>query len=86
VVSYDGQRVFFAGKAGAAGEWQIYQEDLAGGHPQMLTSMPGGAMKPGAASERKPGLRFAGAKNRRPNYSQPPSALYVQSPAASRTS
>ena len=80
VVSYDGQRVFFAGKAGAAGEWQIYQEDLAGGHPQMLTSMPGGAMSPallpnGSLVFASPVPKIGG-----PNYSQPPSALYVQSP------
>ena len=80
VVSYDGQRVFFAGKASAADEWQIYQEDLAGGRPQMLTSMPGGAMSPtllpnGSLVFVSPVPKIGG-----PNSSQPPSALYVQSP------
>jgi len=80
VVSYDGRRVFFAGKAGAAGEWQIYQEDLAGGRPQMLTSMPGGAMSPtllpnGSLVFASPVPKIGG-----PNYSQLPSALFVQSP------
>jgi hypothetical protein len=80
VVSYDGQRVFFAGKASAAGDWQIYQEDLAGGRPQRLTSMPGGAMSPallpnGSLVFASPVPKIGG-----PNYSQPPSALYVQSP------
>jgi hypothetical protein len=80
VVSYDGQRVFFAGKASAAGDWQIYQEELTGGRPQMLTSMPGGAMSPallpnGSLVFASPVPKIGG-----PNYSQPPSALYVQSP------
>jgi hypothetical protein len=80
VVSYDGQRVFFAGKAGATGDWQIYQEDLAGGRPQMLTAMPGGAMSPallpnGSLVFASPVPKIGG-----PNYSQPPSALYVQPP------
>ena len=80
IVSYDGQRVFFAGKASAAGDWQIYQEELAGGRPQMLTSMPGGAMSPvllptGSLVFAAPVPNIGG-----PNYSQPPSALYVQSP------
>ncbi len=80
VISYDGQRVFFAGKASAAGDWQIYQEDLAGGRPQMLTAMPGGAMSPtllpnGSLVFASPVPKIGG-----PNYSQPPSALYVQSP------
>jgi hypothetical protein len=79
-VSYDGQRVFFAGKASATGDWQIYQEDLAGGRPQMLTSMPGGAMSPallpnGSLVFASPVPKIGG-----PNSSQPPSALYVQSP------
>jgi hypothetical protein len=80
VVSYDGQRVFFAGKASAAGDWQIYQEDLAGGRPQMLTTMAGGAMSPtllpnGSLVFVSPVPKIGG-----PDYSQPPSALFVQSP------
>jgi hypothetical protein len=80
VVSCDGQRIFFTGKAGAAGDWQIYQEDLAGGRPQMLTAMPGGAMSPallpdGSLVFASPVPKIGGA-----NPSQPPSALYVQSP------
>jgi hypothetical protein len=80
IVSYDGQRVFFVGKAGAAGDWQIYQEDFAGGRPQRLTAMPGGAMSPallpnGSLVFASPVPKIGG-----PNYSQPPSALYVQPP------
>ena len=82
VVSYDGQRVLFAGKPGGAGEWQIYQEDLAGGRPQMLTSMPGGAMSPallpnGSLVFASPVPTIGGT---RPG--QPPSALYVQAPGS----
>jgi hypothetical protein len=80
VVSYDGRRVFFAGKAGAAGEWQIYQEDLAGGHPQMLTSMPGGATSPTLLPNGSLVFSSPVPKIGAPNYSQPQSALYVQSP------
>jgi hypothetical protein len=80
VVSYDGQRVFFDGKAGTAGEWQIYQENLAGGRPEMLTSIPGGAMNPallpdGSVIFASPVPKIGGT-----NSHQPPSALYVQSP------
>ena len=80
VVSYDGQRVFFAGKASATADWQIYQEDLAGDRPQKLTSMPGGAMSPalllnGSLVFASPVPKIGGADSR-----QPQSALYVQSP------
>ena len=80
IVSYDCRRVFFAGKAGAACEWQIYQEDLAGGGPQMLTSMPGGAMNPALLPNGN--LVFASPvpKIGPANCPQPPSSLYVQSP------
>ena len=55
-------------------------EDLAGGRPQMLTSMPGGAMSPallpnGSLVFASPVPKIGGT-----NSSQPPSALYVQSP------
>ena len=81
VISYDGQRVFFVGKAGATDDWQIYQEDLAGGRPQKLTTMPGGGvMSPtllpnGSLVFASPVPKIGG-----PNYSQLPSALFVQSP------
>ena len=82
VVSYDGQRVFFAGKASAAGGWQIYQEDLTGGLPRRLTSMPGGAMSPALLPNGS--LVFAspvpiiGGTNPVP----PLPALYFQSPGS----
>jgi len=80
IISYDGQRVFFVGKASVTGDWQIYQEDLAGGRPQTLTSVSGGAMSPallpnGSLVFASPVPKIGG-----PNSSQPSSALYVQSP------
>jgi hypothetical protein len=80
VVSYDGQRVFFVGKATASGEWQIYQEELTGGRPQMLTAVPGGAMSPTLLPNGNLVFGSPVPKIGGPNYSQPPSALYVQSP------
>jgi hypothetical protein len=80
IVSYDGQSVFFAGKNGPAGDWQIYQEDLAGGDPKILTSMPGGAMNPALLPDGS--LVFASPvpKIGVAHSNPPPSALYVQSP------
>ena len=80
IVSYDGQRVLFAGKADRAGDWQIYQKVLAGGRPQKLTSMPGGAMNPallpdGSVVFASPVPKIGGTHS-----CPPPSALYAQSP------
>ena len=80
VVSYDGQRVFFVGKAGAAGDWQIYETVLAGWGPRVLTSIPGGAMSPillpnGSLVFISPVPKANAAK-----ANQRPSALFVQSP------
>jgi hypothetical protein len=80
IVSYDGQRVFYAGKAGPAGEWQIYQENLADGRPEMLTSMPGGAMNPALLPDGSVIFASPVPKIGRTNSHQPPSALYVQPP------
>ena len=46
VISPDGRRVLFPGKAQVDRAWQIYEAALPGGHPRALTSMPGGAMDP----------------------------------------
>ncbi|MHB8520252.1 MAG: HzsA-related protein [Limisphaerales bacterium] len=46
IVSPDGQRIFFAGKAGSSSAWQIYEAHLNGGRPRPATSMPDGAMDP----------------------------------------
>lgn len=80
IVSYDGQSVFFAGKASAADEWQIYQENLATGRRQQLTAQPGGAMSPALLSNGS--LIFASPVPRihGTNSPEPPAALYVQPP------
>ena len=80
IVSYDGQRIFFAGKTSAASDWQIYQEDLADMSLTKLTSVPGGAMSPallpdGSLVFASPVPKIGGA-----NSNQQKSALYVQSP------
>ena len=41
VVTYDGERVYFAGKTGIESEWQIYEARIGGGHRRVVTSMPG---------------------------------------------
>jgi hypothetical protein len=46
-VSWDGRRVYFAGKARVSGTWQIYEAGPSGGTPKALTDMPGGAMDAG---------------------------------------
>jgi hypothetical protein len=46
VVSYDGRSILFVGKARSTDDWQIYADDVAEGHFQALTSIPGGAMNP----------------------------------------
>ena len=80
IVSYDGQHIFFAGKANSASEWQIYQEDLPSGRLQKLTAMSGGAMNPallpdGSLIFASPVPKIIGT-----NSSPPQTALYVQSP------
>jgi hypothetical protein len=80
IVSYDGQRIFFAGKASTASDWQIYEVSLESGRPRVLTSMSGGAMSPALLPDGS--LVFASPvpKIGGPHSSQPPSALYAQSP------
>ncbi len=46
VISADGTRVLFAGKASARDNWQIYEARLPGGRPRRLTAISGGAMDP----------------------------------------
>ena len=81
IVSYDGQRIFFAGKANAASEWQIYEEDLTSGRLEKMTSMPGGAMNPALLPDGS--LIFASPvpKMGGTNFNQSRPALYAQSPS-----
>jgi hypothetical protein len=46
VISPDGQRIVFAGKASSKGEWQIYEASTASGRVRPLTAVPGGAKDP----------------------------------------
>ena len=43
VLSYDGQTVFFSGKAAGESPWEIYEARLEAGHWRRVTSVPGGA-------------------------------------------
>jgi hypothetical protein len=45
-VSFDGQRVLFAGKRNAVDPWQIWEMDLAGGNPRRLTNDNEGSIRP----------------------------------------
>lgn len=79
-ISWDGRRVFFAGKETADSDWQIYQVAASGGRPEIVTQMPGGAMGPALAAHDE--LVFASPvptlDARRSARS--PSALYAQLP------
>jgi len=46
VLSYDGQTVFFSGKAAGESTWEIYEARLEAGHWRRVTSVPGGAIEP----------------------------------------
>jgi hypothetical protein len=45
-VSFDGQRVLFAGKAHAEDRWQIWEVDVSGGDPRRITSFPEDCIRP----------------------------------------
>ena len=45
-VSFDGERVLFAGKARAGDPWQIWEIDLAGGVPRPIASFPEDCIRP----------------------------------------
>jgi len=45
-VSFDGQKVLFAGKAHASDPWQIWEIDIAGGDPRRMTSVPEDCIRP----------------------------------------
>lgn len=46
VISHDGSRVYYSGKATATSPWQIYEADLRTGRTRPLTALPGGAISP----------------------------------------
>ena len=45
-VSFDGEKVLFAGRARASDPWQIWELDLAGGAPRRITSFPEDCIRP----------------------------------------
>ena len=45
-VSFDGDRLLFAGKKAARDHWQIWEMNLSGGAPRRLTSCPGNCIRP----------------------------------------
>lgn len=45
-ISFDGQRVLFAGKAKPADPWQIWEMQLSGGEPQRVISTPEDCIRP----------------------------------------
>lgn len=81
IISYDGQRVFFAGKSNVAADWQIYEVSLNRSRPRVLTAMIGGAMNPALLPDGSLVFVSPVPKIVRTNSYQPPSALYVQSPS-----
>ena len=80
VLSYDGERVYFAGKTSVESEWQIYEARIGGGHRREVTSMPGGAAAPTLLSDGS--VVFASPVPRlgNPGASVPPPQLYAQLP------
>ncbi len=46
VVTPDGKRIYFSGKAQLGDVWQIYHSKPTGGRPQAVTAIAGGAMDP----------------------------------------
>ena len=45
-VSFDGEKVLFAGRARASDPWQIWELDLAGGAPRRITPFPEDCVRP----------------------------------------
>ena len=45
-VSFDGEKVLFAGKAHESDPWQIWELDVAGGTPRRITSFPEDCVRP----------------------------------------
>lgn len=45
-VSFDGQRVLFAGKAHPGDRWQIWEVDVSGGDPRRFTNFPEDCIRP----------------------------------------
>ena len=79
-VSWDGRRVYFAGKSSEKADWQIYKVDAGGGRPELLTHMPGGAMDPALAAHEELVFSSPVPKAGRLWTTKEPAALYGQMP------
>jgi hypothetical protein len=80
VLSYDGERVYFAGKTSVESEWQIYEARIGGGRRRVVTSMLGGAADPALLPDGS--VVFASPVPRlgHPGATVPPPQLYAQLP------
>jgi hypothetical protein len=82
VLTPDARTVYFAGKADAKGEWQIYAVPTVGGRPKAVTAIGGGAMDPAVAAHGE--LIFASPvpKAGQTWKTETPAALYAQKPGS----
>lgn len=80
VISFDGRRVVFAGKASSTGEWQIYEASTDGRGIRRLTAVTGGAKDPALLADG--GLLFVSPVPRLGRAASPAQlpALYVLPP------
>lgn len=79
-VSWDGRWVYFAGKSSATADWQIYRTAAAGGSPEQLTEMSGGAMDPAVAAHGELVFSSPVPKAGQLWTAAEPPALYAQMP------
>lgn len=79
-VSWDGRWVYFAGKSSERAEWQVYRVAAAGGRPEPVTRMPGGAMDPALAAHGELVFSSPVPQAGRVRSERGPAALYGQMP------
>ncbi|HUJ45374.1 MAG TPA: hypothetical protein VLW52_17390 [Opitutaceae bacterium] len=79
-VSWDGRRIYFAGKSSEKADWQIYKVNADGGRPERVTQMPGGAMDPALAAHEELVFSSPVPKAGRLWAAAEPVALYRQMP------
>jgi hypothetical protein len=82
VLSYDGERVYFVGKARADSEWEIFEARVSGGRSRVVISMPGGVGTPALLPDGS--LVFASPVPKPGDQGAlvPPPQLYAQLPGA----
>jgi len=80
--SYDGERVYFAGKARADGLWQVYEAGVNGGPARVVTAMPGGAGSPALLPDGSVVFASPVPKEGNSPRSPTPPQLYAQLPGA----